>query len=182
MANRLQAFQINLVALRNKDYQYQWWVEDDFFASFAHSPVERGRIEVLVHLQKSETMVQVAFDLQGEVILTCDRSLDEFAYPLSLSEKMIFQFGEEDEIVSENLEVIARDKVLLDLSQYVYEYIGLAIPMKRLHPRYQEEALADEETETLVYQSGAAQEEVPEAESPAQADPRWEALKKLRKN
>ncbi|NJL14081.1 MAG: DUF177 domain-containing protein [Microscillaceae bacterium] len=78
--------------------------------------------------------------------------------------------------------MIARDKVMLDLSQYIYEYIGLAIPMKRLHPRYQEEAQADEENETLVYQSGGEPEATTETAPPAQADPRWEALKKLKKN
>ncbi|NJL14082.1 MAG: DUF177 domain-containing protein [Microscillaceae bacterium] len=90
MANRLEEFQINLAALRNKDYHYHLVAENAFFAAFANSPVERGRVEVVLQLQKSETMLQVSFDLQGEVVLTCDRSLDEFAYPLALSEKMIF--------------------------------------------------------------------------------------------
>ena len=35
--------------------------------------------------------------------------------------------------------IIQRDTAWLELGQYIFEFIALAIPIKKLHPRFQEE-------------------------------------------
>jgi uncharacterized metal-binding protein YceD (DUF177 family) len=55
----------------------------------------------------------------------------------------------------------------------MYEFIALEIPMKKLHPRFQNET--DDEAEgKVIYSSGT------EASEDEPIDPRWEVLKKLK--
>jgi uncharacterized metal-binding protein YceD (DUF177 family) len=72
--------------------------------------------------------------------------------------------------------MIHRDSDTLELGQYMYEFINLAIPMKKLHPRYQDEVEDGEEVK-LIYSSGTTSTD---AESDEDIDPRWDKLKKLK--
>jgi uncharacterized metal-binding protein YceD (DUF177 family) len=69
------------------------------------------------------------------------------------------------------------------MAQHLFDYIGLAIPMKKLHPRFEvdEASVGD----ILIYSTAqddpsATEEGTGEDEGPA--DPRWDILKKLNNN
>ena len=72
---------------------------------------------------------------------------------------------------------ISRDTVSLELGQYIYEFIALAIPLKKLHPRFQEEADEGDAEGKIVYSSSA---EPTETKNGEEIDPRWNILKKLK--
>lgn len=77
--------------------------------------------------------------------------------------------------------LIHRDTVSLELGQFIYEFISLTVPMKKLHPRFTEdEEDEDEESETgkIVYSSSSNEEN--DREDDDDIDPRWEKLKKLK--
>jgi len=60
----------------------------------------------------------------------------------------------------------------------MYEFIGVEIPIKKLHPRFQEEENEDDETNgKLIYTSST---DTTSGEDDDQIDPRWEQLKKLK--
>jgi hypothetical protein len=59
-----------------------------------------------------------------------------------------------------------------DLAPYIRDFIGVAIPMKKLHPRFDEEESPD-----LIFQTQTSVE----TEDDNNTDPRWDALKKLKK-
>ncbi|HKJ79252.1 MAG TPA: DUF177 domain-containing protein, partial [Prolixibacteraceae bacterium] len=68
----------------------------------------------------------------------------------------------------------------LNLAQLIYEYISLAIPLKRVHP---EDKNGDSQcdTEMLDKINNYVQPEVDKDEE-ENVDPRWAALKKLKNN
>jgi uncharacterized protein len=77
--------------------------------------------------------------------------------------------------------IIPRDIQKLNLAQYIYEFIGLSIPMKKLHPKFQDEEDEDDENETkLVYRSEDGKKDNKENEEGDGIDPRWNALKDLK--
>lgn len=86
---------------------------------------------------------------------------------------IIFKYGDQDMEVSEDVMMIAHGTETLDIGQYIYEFIALAIPMKKLHPRYQDET----EEGGIIYSSDSDEEKKTD-----EVDPRWEMLKKLNKN
>jgi uncharacterized metal-binding protein YceD (DUF177 family) len=70
------------------------------------------------------------------------------------------------------------------VAQYIYEFIGLAVPMKKIHPRLAAEQYEETEEGILVYRSageadGAEGDDESEGDD---VDPRWQILKNLPKN
>ena len=49
----------------------------------------------------------------------------------------MFKYGDKDEEITDEIMIIHRDTATLELGQYIYEFIALAIPLKKLHPKFQ---------------------------------------------
>jgi uncharacterized metal-binding protein YceD (DUF177 family) len=127
-----------------------------------------------VSIDKRETFLDIEFDIKGTARLNCDRSLDPFDYPIDAKKKVVFKLGEEDQEISDEIVIIHRDTVSLELGQYIYEFICLAVPMKKLHPRYQGEDMAEE---GIIYSSSQNDDD---DDNNNESDPRWDILKKLK--
>ena len=87
-------------------------------------------------------------------------------------------YGEEDMEIDDEIEMISRNRQGINVGQYIYEFIGTAIPMKKLHPRYNKGEENNEEQ--LIYSS--ANDRSAAEDDRGGIDPRWEALKKLKDN
>lgn len=160
---------MNIPSLKNGHHEFDFEIKDSFFASFEDSLVTKGNGHCRMDLKKTETMMTMDFEFDLGVELVCDRSLDAFTFPIKEKHELIVKFGEHDEELSEDLLVISRDAQTFDTAPLLYEFINLAIPMKKLHPRYD-----GQDTPDLIYQT-----EVTEDESEEDIDPRWAELKKL---
>ncbi|WP_258103391.1 DUF177 domain-containing protein [Marinoscillum sp. MHG1-6] len=170
----LREFQINIFGLSNKLHEFEFEIDNKLFAAKENSLVEKGSGQCKLSLKKSETMMNLHFEINAEVELICDRSLDPFEYPIAIEEDIIIKFGEDDYELSEEVFVIRKDSPSFNVGDFIYEFISLAVPMKKLHPRFADE----DEQEDLIYTSGG--EESPEESKDDEVDPRWEALKKLK--
>jgi uncharacterized metal-binding protein YceD (DUF177 family) len=102
---------------------------------------------------------------------------------------VVFKYGDQDEEITDEITIIQRDTAWIELGQYLYEFIALAIPLKKLHPRFQEPAEEDDDSEgKIVYTSGGTdasdgedrQEGHDNGGGTDDIDPRWSALKKLK--
>ncbi|MEQ9229186.1 MAG: DUF177 domain-containing protein [Cyclobacteriaceae bacterium] len=161
-------FLVNIPSLKNGEHEFHHEIKNSFFERFDGDLVEKGNGKSHLVLKKSETMMQLAFELDLKVELICDRSLEPFQFPIKENHELIVKFGDHDEELSEDLIVINRETQTFDVAPYLYEFIGLSIPMKKLHPKFE-----GQESPTLVYQTET------EEETSEEVDPRWEALKKL---
>jgi uncharacterized metal-binding protein YceD (DUF177 family) len=166
----LEAYRVNIQGLSNKIHHFDFELGDAFFRRYGTSLVSGGNLKATAALNKHETFIETDFKITGNIVLVCDRSLDPFDFPVDLEKKIIFKFGHEDAEISEDILTISYGTESLELGQFMYEFIGLAVPMKKLHPRFQDVDDRDE----IVYSS----EEENKTEEP---DPRWEILKKLNK-
>lgn len=168
---------IEISSLKNQDYEYDFLVTDRFFQLFPGSLIEQGNVNIKVLLRKSETMLQLHFKLSGSIVLVCDRSLENFDFPIKSEAKLILKFGASNEVINDDLEIISRDTIEINVAQYIYEYIVLEVPMKKLHPKFQDDS--EDEEDVLVYSSEENEPEN-EPEKDTDIDPRWQALKKLK--
>jgi uncharacterized protein len=171
--NVLDRFNIDIFKLSSSSHNYEFNFEEDFFAEFEDSIVETGKGDVHVILEKNESFMKLAVTIEGEVELECDRSLDKFIYPIKTKRRFIFKYGEMEQEVDDEIIIITRDRQRLNIAQYIYECIGLEIPMKKLHPRFGNE---ENENDELIYSSETDQEE----EKTESIDPRWDKLKNLK--
>lgn len=174
----LSTYLIEIIGLKNTDYQFNWEIEDIFFRNFEESLIEKGSLACSLKLSKKETFIEMHFTIEGSVDLVCDRSLDHFDYPISEHKKMLFKYGEEDREIDDEVEMISRNRQNINVAQYIYEYIATAVPLKKLHPRYGTE---DEQGETLVYTTDRENQEKDD-NNISETDPRWEVLKNLKNN
>ena len=127
-------------------------------------------------LDKHETFIEAEFKIKGEAKLICDRSLEPFDFPVDIDSRIMFKYGEEEAELSDEIIIISRDRVSLELGQYMYEFISLSIPIKKVHPKFQDgEDDEDDNEGKLIYTS-----ETESSEEEKEVDPRWEILKKLK--
>ena len=177
----LKEFDVEIFRLNEGKQTFNYELKDLFFASFEDSFQEKGNLKVQVILDKSERMILSEFIIKGSLELICDRSLEPFNYEIDTHQNLVFKFGEEFIEVSEDVIIIPRDLQKLNLGQYMYEFIGLSIPMKKLHPKFQEKEEAEDENETkLVYRSKDGIKDNKESDENEAIDPRWNALKNLK--
>lgn len=169
----MESYRINILGLNLTIHQFQYGLGNEFFRKYDKGLVSEGNFTVNVTLDKRETFLETEFKIKGSVKLVCDRSLDEFEYPITITRKIIFKYGDQEMEVSEDVMMIPHGTDSLEIGQYIYEFIALAIPMKKLHPRYQNESEEDQ----LIYTSDSNEEKKED-----EIDPRWEMLKKLNKN
>lgn len=171
------AYSINIVGLSNKEHQFQYEFGDEFFRKYGTDLVSEGTFLVDLVLNKHETFLEAEFKIKGAARLICDRSLEPFEYPIENTNKIVFKYGEEFQEITEEIVVIPRDTATLELGQYMYEFIALEIPLKKLHPRFRDEANEDDASEgKIVYSSGPSEEKKDDED----IDPRWNILKKLK--
>ena len=181
----LSKYNIDIYGLEDKQYDYDMESGDAFFEEMEQDLIEHGHFKTHVILNKSATMIQLRFHTQGSVTLTCDRSLETFEEPIDSDERIILKFGDHNEELTEEIEIISRNTNRINVARYIFDFIALSLPVKKLHPSLRTEEddfdLEDDEEEgTLVYTSGG-EEEGDEREEEEKIDPRWEALKNLKK-
>ncbi len=172
----MNLFSVNIIGLSLSKHSFEFELGRAFFQQYDSELVSEGTLKAVVALSKHETFIEAIFEIQGSVRLLCDRSLEEFDFPISTRHKLVYKYGDENKEISEEMVMIHRDSASLDLGQPMYEYITLAVPMKKLHPRFQEEDDSSEEGK-LIYTSSDNSKDDDEDGS---VDPRWEILKKLK--
>ena len=111
----------------------------------------------------------MAFQISGKVELTCDRSLEKYAHDLTIENSIVFKYGDEEKVVSDDIEIITSNTQTINVGNYLYEFISVSIPMKKLHPRYANEP----EENQIIFSSK-------DEENNREIDPRWSELKKLK--
>ncbi|MEJ8755764.1 DUF177 domain-containing protein [Pontibacter sp. H259] len=179
---KLKEYEINIAKLSNKKHQYEFDMDDSFFDLFSGEIIHGGKLHADVELEKTETLLTLHFDIKGTVRLTCDRSLEEFDEPVDVQETFRMKFGPEDKELDEDLWQIASDTQQINVAQHLYDYIGLSLPMKKLHPRFRDEEDEDSDDDILIYSSktsGDADNDSEDGDDDDDIDPRWDALKNL---
>lgn len=176
----LTQYDIDIYGLKDKQYVYDFESGAEFFEELEQDLIEKGHFKTHLTLDKSATMMILSFHIVGSVELMCDRSLEVFEEPLDIKERLILKYGDHDEQLADDIELIRSEAVRINIANHIFEYIALALPMKKLHPRFRtenEENDDEEEVESiLIYQTS----EETQSDSIENEDPRWAALRKLK--
>ena len=180
--NVIKQFDVEIFGLHDGFHEYSHEINDVFFQYFKESLIEKGSLKCKIILNKSERLIAVDFRIKGVLELICDRSLECFDYNIDINEQVIFKYGEDEMELENNIYVITGSTQRLRLGQIIYELITVAIPMRKLHPRFAEEDL---ERDDGLYYSSYEKSGTDRSQNKTDrdsTDPRWDALKKLRDN
>ncbi len=114
--------------------QQTFGIHADLFGRFPYSPISKGALVADVQLEKSETLLVVKAAISGTIELTCDRTDQLFDEPITVVERVVFQFGSQEVEHTEHLFEIPSGIAQLSLAELFYNMIITSIPMKKLHP------------------------------------------------
>jgi hypothetical protein len=172
----LKFTEIKLSGLRDGNHEFLFSLDSGFLNEFSRAFFDLPQLSVKVNLLTSETMIKAEVKIEGQVQLICDRSLDSFSHEVNESVIHFYKFGEEEKELSDEMEIISKERVFIDLDQLVYDTVALSSPSKKLHPRFQSENEDIETDGVIVYSSDLSGDETGPTET---IDPIWEKLKDL---
>ncbi len=161
-----QDFNIPFKGLSSGDHRYTFEINDSFFESFEYFETEKGRLTVILDLLKEPGLMDLHFKIEGVLQLACDRCLKEYDHPLKGEFRLIIKPGEGFVEESDEVLVIPQTESRIDVSQYIFEYINLLLPIQHTHSDIND---CDQKVIGKL-----------EKHSKPQTDPRWEALKNIK--
>ena len=149
-------------------HEYEFRLDETFFARETHGFVEKGELDLKFTLEKKERMMLANFKFKGFVVKPCDLCTEDVNVPLKGEFDVIYKFGEE-ESEDENLIMVASNEFEIDIAPLCAEFIAIMMPNKIIHP----DNGCDEEMLDLIdkYSAGGSDDD--------ELDPRWAALKNL---
>ncbi len=168
-------YSIPIAGLKEGRYTYKFEIGDDFFEAFEGSEIRRGELMAEVKLEKCSTHIQLDIAINGNAEVMCDRCLEKFYMPLSCANRLFVKQGKLWEEADPDMITMPLDEHEIDLSQFFYEYIHLAFPIKRIHPDDKKgRPICDPEMIRRLEDHLVTAEHI--------SNPQWDELKKLTGN
>ena len=103
-------------------------IDNDFFKEFEESHLDNGNFKVLIELDKKSDHSIMIFDVDGYTKTSCDRCLENIELPMYGEYKLLFKHSDEGENTDE-IVYIHPETSILNLAEYVYEFILLSMPI-----------------------------------------------------
>jgi uncharacterized protein len=120
--------------LKEGKHNFQFQIKKKFFEENETLEIPDGLLDVDVILSKKSTFLFLEISIRGEIEMVCDRCLEVFRDTLNYVGQLYVKFKEEPEEPDENVMFLHPNEDSLDLSQYLFDSIGLSIPIQRVHP------------------------------------------------
>jgi uncharacterized metal-binding protein YceD (DUF177 family) len=174
--DRLKQFDVSFGGLALGKHQFDFEVDNKFFASFEQHDVHQGSFTVKVQLTKQTHLLTFDFTITGSLIVECDRCIENFELPISTVEQMLVKFG--DHAMEEDIDVyvIPASETQINLAHQIYEYIIVSIPMHIVHP---DDAKGKSTCNAAVLKTLEKIQKVNKKIKEEKSDPRWDALRSL---
>ncbi|MDD2438024.1 MAG: DUF177 domain-containing protein [Massilibacteroides sp.] len=189
---KFELYKIDLKNLSPGIHKYTYSLENKFFIDIDGTEVQKGKVNVDLSIKSSGTIFEMTFNIEGIVLVPCDRCLDDMEVPVMTQNRLVVKFGDEYAEESDEVVVIPFDEGAINLAWFIYEFIALTIPMKHVHApgkcnkamssklkKHTARSSADDED----LEDDIAEDEISmEDDSAESIDPRWDALKGLVEN
>ncbi|MFI3280168.1 MAG: DUF177 domain-containing protein [Rikenellaceae bacterium] len=120
-------------SLRVGAFEYAFTLDNEFFSRFEGSEIMAGNCAAQVQLQRGEAMLEVDVRIDGEVIVACDRCLDDCPVAIDYQGRLIVKFSSEIGEYDGEILWLSPLESEVDLSQYIYESVVLSLPYQRVH-------------------------------------------------
>ncbi len=170
--------------------RYEWMLTDQFFADVEAPDIQKGNLNVILQVKKSIGTYVLDFHIEGTVVVTCDRCLDDLELPVetdnTLNVKLGDEFSEENDLVT-----VPEEEGYINVAWFIYEFVALSLPMKKVHAPGECNELMTEvlrkhncvsftEDDDTDWVDEESTEVIPDKAE--RSDSRWDELKKILNN
>ncbi len=167
----MEKYQIQFSGLKPGTYSFDFDLDQSFFEHYRINDVTGSKVIVHIDMEKEDRMIVFRFDIRGSVDVFCDRCGDPLTVKIEGQQSLVVKLSDHNEEESEDVQIVKESESRFDLSQFIYEYVSLMLPVYRVHG-------VDSKGKTLCDPDILKRlEELKESHAP---DPRWEVLNKLR--
>lgn len=175
---KVDSYIVRLSGLGEGEHDFSFKLDRDFLTSFDQTDIEHGEVHAAVILEKSAGSMVLCFHLEGNVEVVCDRCLDRFMIPIRSDQQLILKRGEKPGEIEDDVVVIGIEEHEINVRQYLFEFLILALPVRRVHP-VDEKGLSGCNPEMIEKLEAHQDQEDSRKEG---TDPRWDALKEIIEN
>ncbi|MEE4116754.1 MAG: DUF177 domain-containing protein [Marinilabiliaceae bacterium] len=166
-------YSIPISGLKEGSHEFDFDIDRDFFDEFEESEILDSRLKVIAVLVKRSAHMELELSLRGDVLILCDRCLENYWQKIEVINTMLVKFGEEWDEADDEVLSIPHGESYIELGQLIYEFAHLALPLQRVHPdnKSGESTCNSEMLEQLDKHTAEKEENI---------DPRWKDLVKLK--
>jgi uncharacterized protein len=165
-------YTILLSGLKEGHHTIDFEIDNKFFEQFEDSEVKEGSLVANIEMDKRSTHLDLTIKITGGVRVSCDRCLEMFSQRVKSENRLLVKFGKSIDDTDPDILSAPIDAYELDLQQQIYEFIMLALPIKRVHP-------VDKNGKSTCDPMMLKKLEELIIEEEKDNDPRWDELKKL---
>lgn len=164
-------YAIPLSGLKEGRHNIDFEIGNEFFELFEESEIKEGSLTANIGIDKLSSHLDIAIRISGKVSICCDRCLEMFLHPIDCKNRLLVKFGKSMDETDPDILSVSPDENELDLQQHIYEFIHLALPIRRIHPVINGKSTCD------PVMLKKLEEHIIEEDK--KNDPRWDDLKKL---
>ncbi len=133
------SIKVPLRGLPNGSHTFEYQADGEFFQTFGSEIIQDAVCDIRMVVTKSRDFIKLDCTIIGSVIVECDRCLDDLQIPIDVNRSLLVKFGSEEEDADigagdDDVMMVEDAAVMLDLSQFVYDYVCLALPLQMVHP------------------------------------------------
>jgi uncharacterized metal-binding protein YceD (DUF177 family) len=189
---KFQAFKLPLKSLSQGEHLFDYHLDKQFFTNMESTDIHGANLDVKLTVKYKGDIYDLNFSINGEIVLLCDRCLDDLHYPIDATYHIMVKYGDKYNDDSDELLEIPDSDNYLNVAYMIYDTVALAIPIKHVHPagqcnRAMSAILNKHRAHTSDEDSELVNELIDEMESSdimksdeVPTDPRWAALKDLK--
>jgi uncharacterized protein len=167
-----RSYTIPLSGLKEGRHKIDFEIGNEFFELFEESEIREGTLIANIEMDKLSSHFDLTVRISGNVRICCDRCLEMFIHPVDCMNRLLVKSGGNIDDNDPDILSLDSDENELDMKQHIYEFIHLALPIRRVHPD-------DENGKSTCDPVMLKKLEEHLIEEDKKNDPRWDELKKL---
>lgn len=171
---RFDKYNIDLKGLKTEPVKMEFNLDNAFFADIEGEEFQKGNIKAVVTAKKNHDVFDFDFTLAGTVTVACDRCLDDLDIEVETENSLRVKLGDDYADDGDTVIVPEQDGDL-NIAWYLYEFVALALPMKRVHAP----GKCNREMTGKLGKHTRGNTDEDDDTGNADIDPRWESLKNI---
>ncbi len=189
--SKFELYNIKLKDLKKSLEVFEYELNDDFFKKIdsPENEVEKGKVKAKVTVVSKDRIFDLQFEIDGTVLVPCNRCLDDMEIPVKYKESLKVKFGERFSEENETV-IVPESEGSINIAWFLYEFIVVSIPIKHVHAQGEcnktmvsklKRHIAhrkdgdDSDSDIEFEDDDFTEEDIP-------VDPRWEGLQNFTEN
>jgi len=129
----LEQYAIAWKGLKPGVHDFDFEIGDALFEAFENTDIRSAALKARVRLDRSESMLDLHTTIDGQVTVPCDRCLEDCSLPIRWEGRLVVRFSDEIDEYDGEVMWIPQSADKVELGQYLYESVILALPYQRVH-------------------------------------------------